>query len=215
MYQDGRRKNLYDGKDHMNLVPDIEACRTVLDGPALTHFNIPNWARLLLPVAKEMELTISCDIQDITSTADPYRQDFINYADILFFSASNFQDPASLITDFLRVNPQQTIVVGMGERGCALGIKEGIDYFPAVEMREPVIDTNGAGDSLAVGFLSSYALDGRSLAESIWRGQIAARYACTLQASSSSLITRRQLDAYYGEFVRARRIVDLDPNEGA
>jgi sugar/nucleoside kinase (ribokinase family) len=199
MYQDGRRKNFYDGKDHMNLSPDIEACRAVLKGAQLAHFNIPNWAHLLLPVARELGLTISCDIQDITSTGDPYRRDFIDYADILFFSASNYQDPAPLISDFLRENPEQIIVVGMGERGCALGTKDGTSYFPPVHMTAPVIDTNGAGDSLAVGFLSSHVLGGKSLTESIWRGQIAARYTCTLRASSSQLIDRQQLNARYDE----------------
>jgi sugar/nucleoside kinase (ribokinase family) len=36
------------------------------------------------------------------------------------------------------------------------------------------IDTNGAGDSLAVGFLVSRVLEGSSLEESIRRGQITA-----------------------------------------
>ncbi len=48
----------------------------------------------------------------------------------------------------------------MGARGCALGTREAIEFFPPVEMEAPVIDTNGAGDALAVGFLSSYVLDG-------------------------------------------------------
>ena len=40
----------------------------------------------------------------------------------------------------------------------------------------PVIDTNGAGDGLAVGFLVSHVLEGRSLEESILRGQLTARH---------------------------------------
>jgi len=186
MYKDGRRKNFYDGKDHMNLTPDIEHCRPVLTGAKLAHFSIPNWARFLLPTANDLGLVIACDLQDITSVSDPYRQDFIEYANILFFSASNFPDPAPLIEEFLKANPEQIIVVGMGAKGCA-----------PVEMAAPVIDTNGAGDSLAVGFLASYVLYGRSLEESIWRGQIAARHATTLRGTSSGLITRQLLDSYY------------------
>ncbi len=64
-------------------------------------------------------------------------------------------------------------------------------------MDAPVIDTNGAGDALAVGFLSSYVLDGYSLEDSIRRGQIAARYTCTQKASSANLITRDSLDRYF------------------
>jgi sugar/nucleoside kinase (ribokinase family) len=58
------------------------------------------------------------------------------------------------------------------------------------------IDTNGAGDSLVVGFLASYVLDGRSLEESIFRGQISVRYKCAQKASSGRLITRALLDHY-------------------
>ncbi len=66
-----------------------------------------------------------------------------------------------------------------------MGTNRGIDCFPPVEMAAPVIDANGAGDSLAVGFLTSYVLDGFTLEQSIRRGQIGARYACTTKASSS------------------------------
>jgi len=89
------------------------------------------------------------------------------------------------------------VVVGNVGIGCALGTRRGIEFYPPVEMEAPVIDTNGAGDSLAVGFLSSYVLDGYSLQDSVLRGQIAARHTCTLKASSSSLITAGQLEHHF------------------
>jgi sugar/nucleoside kinase (ribokinase family) len=197
MYRDGRRKNFYDGKGHMHLQPDLALCRTVLAEAKLAHFSIPNWARSLLPIARELGLTIACDIQDVVSPDDPYRQDFCEYADILFFSATNYADPSPLIQSFLAGKPEQIIVVGLGSQGCALGTRQGVEFYPPVEMESPVIDTNGAGDSLAVSFLTSFVLDGYSLHEAILRGQIAARYTCTLKASSSHLVTPEQLEAYY------------------
>jgi sugar/nucleoside kinase (ribokinase family) len=197
MYPDGRRKNFYDGKSHMILEPNLEICEAVLAGARLAHFNIPNWARHLLPLAKSLGLTIACDLQDILSLDDPYRRDFIDYADILFFSAANWQDPTGLVQSCLAAHPQQIIVVGMGAQGCILGTQYTLNHFPPVLMDAPVIDTNGAGDSLAVGFLASFVLDGYSLSEAILRGQITARYTCTQKASSSSLITPEQLGHYY------------------
>jgi sugar/nucleoside kinase (ribokinase family) len=196
MYRDGRRKNFYDGKSHMQLRPDMKVCRAVLAGAKLAHFNIPNWARYLLPTARELGLTIACDIQDVVSAHDPYRQDFA-CADILFFSAANYADPTPLIETFLESNPERVVVVGMGAKGCALGTRQGVSFFPAVDMETPVIDTNGAGDALAVGFLTSYVLDGYSLSDAVWRGQIAARYTSTIKASSSDLISRAKLDDYF------------------
>ena len=204
MYADGRRKNFYDGKGNMQLHPDLEACRSILSKSRLAHFNIPNWARHLLPLTWELGLTVAVDLQDIVSVDDPYRQDFIHQADILFFSAVNYDDPKPLIQALLGIKPDLIVVSGIGVRGCALGTQNGVRCFPAVEMEKPVIDTNGAGDALAVGFLSSYVLDGFSLEESILRGQIAARHSCTLKASTSNLITMKQLEPYYSEMRQSR-----------
>jgi sugar/nucleoside kinase (ribokinase family) len=197
MYRDGRRKNFYDGKGHMRLQPDLEACRRLLVRARLAHVHIPNWARHLLPMARELGLTIGCDIQDVTSVDDAYRQDFVDYADVLFLSAVNYPDPSPLMQAYLSRRPGLIVVVGLGARGCALGTEAGIRFFPPVEMDQPVIDTNGAGDGLAVGFLSSYVLDGYGLAESVLRGQIVARYTCGLKATTSELMTMAQLDDYF------------------
>lgn len=200
MYQDGRRKNFYDGKGHMTIDIDKPTCYSILARSKFAHFNIPNWARLLLPMAKEIGLKIACDIQDVTSIEDPYREDYIQFADILFLSAVNYDDFSPIIDILLHRNDKQIVVAGRGAKGCALGTSSGIRYFPAVDLEGPIIDTNGAGDGLAVGFLSSFILEGYSLEESILRGQIAARYTCSIKATTSKLITSDALDHYYQIF---------------
>jgi|GEM_PF-6868766 sugar/nucleoside kinase (ribokinase family) len=57
------------------------------------------------------------------------------------------------------------------------------------------VDTNDTGASLAVGFLNSHVLEGRPLAESIRRGQLAARHCCSFRGTSEGLISARALDA--------------------
>ena len=196
MYRNGQRKNFYDGKSHMKLHAPIDIARQLMAGSRLAHFNIPNWARELLPVAKNEGMLIACDIQDVISTDDPYRTDFVKAADILFFSSANHEDPSTLIHTYLQMNPDLVIVSGMGERGCALGTQNGIHYFPPVNMDMPVVDTNGAGDALAVGFLTSHILERRSLEDSIMRGQVSARYKCAQRATSSCMITKDLMDHY-------------------
>jgi sugar/nucleoside kinase (ribokinase family) len=147
-----------------------------------------------------MGLLIAIDLQDVVSVDDLYRGDFIRQADYLFFSAVNFDDPKPLIDAFLAIKPDMIVVSGMGARGCALGINNCVRYFQAVELETPIFDTNGAGDALAVGFLSSYVMDGYSLEDSVLRGQIAARHTCSVKADSSKLITLDQLDAIYKNF---------------
>lgn len=193
MYQDGRRKNFYDGKSHMKLEPDLDKCKAILKNSRLVHFNIPNWARYLLPIARDLNLKISTDLQDITDIKDNYRKDFIQYSDFIFFSNTNYSTPERVIKPILQLYPDKYLISGMGKKGCALGIKGGIQYFAALDMDQPVIDTNGAGDGLAVGFLSSYCLENESLTTAIKSGQIVARYSCTQKASTSSLIDREKL----------------------
>lgn len=193
MSADGRRKNFYDGKSHMQLIPDIEACKFVLKNSRLAHFHLPNWARTLLPIARESGCVISCDIQDVTAPDDPYRHDFVKQADILFFSAVNHSDPEPLMRYFSSINPDQIQICGLGSRGCAILHKGNYATFAPVELSAPVIDTNGAGDGLATGFLTSFILETRTIEDSIMRGQIAARFTCSQKASSSTLITNKLL----------------------
>jgi sugar/nucleoside kinase (ribokinase family) len=199
MYRDGRRKNFYDGKGHMGLMPDLARCREAMRGARLAHFNIPNWARHLLPIAREEGLVVAVDLQDVVSTDDPYRRDFVEQADIIIFSAANYPDPSDLMRRFLAVRPGRVVVCGMGSRGAALGIDGATRFFGPVNLPEPVIDTNGAGDALACGFLSSYVLRGLTPELAILRGQIAARHMCARRATSAEGITREELDAHASE----------------
>lgn len=198
MYRDGRRKNFYDGGSHMTLSPDPAACRAVLARARLAHFHLPNWARRLLPVARELGLVVACDLQDVVGLPDAYRQDFVEAADVLFFSAVNHADPAPLIEAMRAGRPDRVVVAGMGARGCALGTSAGVRLFPPAELDIPVVDANGAGDALAVGFLDAWALQGLPPEEAVRRGQIAARFTCGIRSSSSALITRGELDRLAG-----------------
>lgn len=196
MKADGTRNNFYDGKSHLSLSPEPARVRGVLSGARLLHLHIPHWGRQLIPVARELGVVVACDLQDVRDVDDPYRQDFIEGSDILFCSTVDAAAPDELAEALGERNPRATIVLGHGARGAGLWTAgDGYRAFPPVEMPEPVIDTNGAGDSLAAGFLLGHVLEGRPLDEAIRWGQTAARYACTLPGhASTGLITRPELD---------------------
>lgn len=194
MYRDGRRKNFYDGRGSMMLQPDLALCRRVLARTRLAHFSIVHWARQLLPVARELGVTIAVDLQDVVTADDPYRHDFVEGADIVLFSGVNHPDPAPVIAAYRQRNPRAVYLVGMGARGAVLGTGDGVRWFGPVAHDRPVVDTNGAGDSLAVGFLASYLLDGFALDDAVQRGQLLARHTCTLLAGDDGFLTGRELD---------------------
>jgi sugar/nucleoside kinase (ribokinase family) len=186
------RRSFYDGKSHLGLAPDLDSCRAFLAGARHLHLNIPHWARRLLPVARELGLTVSVDLQDMTSLDDPYRRDFVDGADVVFCSAVNL-DPTELGAALRARNPEALVVLGMGSRGAGLATAEGFRHFLPVSHTAPVIDPNGAGDSLAVGFVTAHLLDGRPIDEAMAWGQTAARHACTIRAKWRRLITRAVL----------------------
>jgi sugar/nucleoside kinase (ribokinase family) len=189
---DGRRHSFFDGKSHMTALPDVDAWRPVFDGVPLVHFSIPNWARQLLGVARAAGAVVSVDLQDLARVDDPYRHDFVEQADVIFLSATHLEDPAATVEALHR--PGRLVVCGRGAAGCAVRSQDGYREHGPVDLPEPVVDTTGAGDSLAVGLLSSLVLEGRPLDEAVHRGQLAARWCCSVWGSER-LITRPQLDA--------------------
>jgi sugar/nucleoside kinase (ribokinase family) len=190
---DGGRSGYYDGRGHLTAVAPADGAATVA-AARLALFHLANWSRQLLPTARRAGVTVAVDLQDLLDPDDPYRRDYVEQADILFFSAVNVPDPGATITALLGDRTDRVVVAGLGARGCAVGTGDGIRLHPPVQLDLPVVDTNGAGDALAVGFLTSYVLDGRPLDEAAHRGQVAARWVCGQRSSSFPLITAAELD---------------------
>lgn len=203
MLPDGRRRNFYDGKGSMEQVVDHAAFLELLERTTLVHFSIVNWARELLPAAVERGKLLSCDLQDLPDLDDPYRQDFIRACYILFFSGVNLPDPEAVVARALALGRRRggrpsTVVCGLGSGGCLAGDESGIRRFPAIAEGPPIVDTNGAGDSLAVGFLWARVLKQHSLEQAVHAGQLCARHCCTLRGTSVGLLGLAELEARLG-----------------
>jgi sugar/nucleoside kinase (ribokinase family) len=196
MSPDGRRHSFFDGKSHLTIVPDVGAWEAVLGGAKVVHFSIPNWARLLLPAARAAGAVVSVDVQDVHDVGDPYRRDFLDAADVVFLSSANLPDPLAAMEAVHRAG--RIVVCGLGPRGCAVRSDEGRREYGAPSLPDPVVDTNGAGDSLAVGLLAARFIDGRPLDEAVRRGLAAARWCCSIRGSRD-LVTRPQLEALVEE----------------
>lgn len=197
VFADGSRKNFYDGKSHMTLEPDLDRLGAIVRRARLAHVHLPNWARHLLPIAREAGVTVACDLQDVRDPADPYRRDFVEAADFLFASAANHADDPGRLLDALD-SPGRTVVLGLGVDGCRLRDADGTRHQPPPRFdgAPPIVDTNGAGDSLAVGFLAARVVQSLDADTALLQGQIAARHACAQRASSDSLVTRDELAEY-------------------
>ena len=127
------------------------------------------------------------------SADDPYRADFVDAADIVFFSAVNHPDPAPLMRAYWSRNPRLIQIAGMGARGCARGQDGVVTFHQPPQLDWPVLDTNGAGDALAVGYLAASVLDGHGPERALRWGQIAARRTCAQRVPKRALARKSDL----------------------
>ena len=192
--EDGSRRNFFDPRGVSETVVDTEACLAALAGARVAHFHLDDWSRRLLPSARQAGAVVSCDLQDMVDLDDPYRADFIEAADVLFMSAANLDDPASAAAELAARRAGRTVVVGDGQAGCLVAVDGALERYPALDLLgHPVVDTNGAGDNLAVGFLVARYVDAASVDEAAWRAQLSARWICSQRGDAKRPLTRERL----------------------
>ena len=193
----GTRLSFYDGRGSMDLRPNPQDPQfAYIYSAQFAHLNIVNWSRYFIKPLKEAGIPISVDLQDVTSPGDEYRVDYVKDADVIFFSAVNQSDINEFIKRYRVQNPSAIIIVGKGADGARVVSANEDISLPAVS-GAPIVDTTGAGDSLAMGFLRSYFIDGYSLKDSLLRGQITARHTCTVKSSIEGLISKQELEERY------------------
>ena len=192
--EDGTRRNFLDVRAVSEVAVDLEACRAALRGARALHCHLDDWCRQLLPVALDEGVVVSTDLQDVTDLNDPYRADFVAAADIIFMSGTNLEDPAAAALELASRRQGRTVIVTLGAAGCLVASDGRVRRFPAVELPDPVIDTNGAGDNLAIGFLAARVLAGLPLGRAVDRAQLAARWICAQRGDEKTPLSGEQLE---------------------
>jgi acarbose 7IV-phosphotransferase len=195
---DGRRTFFYDGGSHMSLHPPESSIEAALSSTDLVLASLPNWARDVVARARALGLPVAVDLQDVRDATDPYRADFIASADFLFASAAHLDDPVAAAAAWFAAGPASHVVFGMGARGAML-VQRGdggplVTREPPPEVDLPIVDTTGAGDGLATGFLDGLLFAGLPVTEALHRGQLLARIVAS-DLGGAAPFDRDRLDA--------------------
>ena len=171
-----------------------------LAGCALAVLTNIEYARLLLSRAQAAGVPISTDLHAIRGLDNPYDQDFLGAATLLFFSGEHLRDAHETVTDLRGRFDPEVVVVGLGSAGALLSERGRepvqVPAFPALEIDSTV----GAGDALHAAFCHFW-LRGE-------RPEDALRLACAFAAKKIAAGTGAQ--GFVGE-AEVRRLVRLNP----
>jgi sugar/nucleoside kinase (ribokinase family) len=84
------------------------------------------------------------------------------------------------------------VVATAGAEGSYLLVEDRLTHVPAVAPPTPMVDSNGAGDAYAAGFLLGW-LNGEPPLRCARYGAIAGAFACTVPATATDAINRDEL----------------------
>ncbi|KAK1178054.1 carbohydrate kinase family protein [Streptomyces sp. NBS 14/10] len=160
-----------------------------------------------LKVAKDLlKLPVATDLHACKDCDDLSRQPWLECADVIFRSHEGLScSPQEWVADVLRRYPGCCIaVVGRGDQGCVMGLRDGrLVEIPAVAPR-PVCSTDGAGDALFAAFLHGWLASGEPV-EALESAVIFAGWKVGAESAADGFLTEGELAALRCVYpVRAR-----------
>lgn len=123
-----------------------------LSGCALAVLSNIEYSRPLLNRAQTAGVPISTDLHAIRGLDNPYDQDFLEAAALLFFSGERLADARQTVTDLRGRFDPEVVVASLGAAGALLS-ERGREpvYIPAFPAPQ-ILSTVGAGDALHAAF---------------------------------------------------------------
>jgi len=193
--QDGKRTILREGRMDYKYKMNPDTYEDIDYDFDVALFSMAGFSRALLPIVKDKNIPIACDIQDINNLTNEYGKDFMEYSDIIFFSNDGFDgDLNELVTGLYEKYKYKIICVGLGSEGALLCIDGKVIYFPAVPTQ--VKNTVGAGDALFASFIHAY-FNGDDPEVAIKKAQIFASEKIKYSTASKGFMTNEALEAKY------------------
>ncbi len=196
LYEDsGRRAIFVDLKDIQDQVYPPERVEAALSQADLAVLCNINFTRPMLHKARQMRIPIATDVHAISTLPDPYNDDYIAAADLLFMSHENLPtDPQTYLHQITVRSQAQIIAVGMGVGGTLLYQRNSdtLTQVPAVHTR-PVVNTIGAGDALFSAFLDGW-LHSKNARTALRRAVVFASYKIGVSGAADGFLDAAGLE---------------------
>ncbi len=174
MHGQGKRISVF--TNHSSEVP--EADPTVIElikQSDVVFLNINEFCLAYVDACISYSKLTVVDLHDY-DPPNPYHQEFIRAAHIITVSDAQLPDSPSFMNEMIN-DHKQLMIVTKGRNGLvALDNKKNQYMIPAY-MDLPFVDSNGAGDSLCSGFITSY-LQSNNTKQSLRFGAVCGAYSC-------------------------------------
>lgn len=195
----GERMSLYDPRHPDGFVPDPALWRDRIPHARHVHVSIMDWCRHALADAVAAGRSTSTDLHDWDGESEHHR-DFAHLADLVFVSAAALRAETRVVESVFTHGRAGLVVVTDGARGSRVYRRGGaVVAVPAVSIPgRPAIDSNGAGDSYAAGFLHIHLAGGDAGAAAA-AGAVAGAYACGTAGTHTSFVDAATLAALVAE----------------
>ena len=194
--REGKRKIYCDLKDIQDKEPLDESVINVDDYSLAVLTNI-NFNRKLLKVFHDKGITIATDVHVLSYIENEYNRDFMENADILFFSNEGVVGhEEEFIKALYNRYHNKIIVCGCGDRGAVMyvGYEDKLYYQKAVAPKG-VKSTLGAGDALFSAFIYFYK-KGENLQKCLQNAVIFAGLKISASGGSNGFVSEKELLQY-------------------
>lgn len=188
----GRRLSLYDiSRGDEGAVFPTDVLLDLVRRSRHVHVTITHPCAATLPVLTAADATVSTDLHNWDGSQDYHRQ-FAAAADVVFVSAAALRDVPATLREIAALGRPTVVVATDGAAGAWQLVDDEITAIPPITPDRAVVDSNGAGDAFAAGYLHGW-LAGEP-AESCGRlGAGAGAQCCTVPATEVAPISAAEL----------------------
>ena len=153
----GKRISIYTHVGMVNQDIDLKPFKKAIDDADIILLDICEFVKHLFPLLKDYKNKIWLDIHDYDGK-NPWHKEFIPYADAIFMSSDSIHSKIELksLTKEL-IKDKKFVVCTHGKLGSEILMNTGEIYSEGILRQYRLVDSNGAGDSFASGFLYGFS----------------------------------------------------------